>query len=92
MAQRQAVSLNIKNPEVHKAAARLARLNGTTITAAVLDALRAELQRKESTRNATNEIRRMEEFARRITAMPLLDTRSDDEILGYGPEGYLIGD
>jgi hypothetical protein len=34
----------------------------------------------------------MREFARRVSALPLLDARSADEILGYGPEGYLIGD
>jgi hypothetical protein len=34
----------------------------------------------------------MREFTRRVSAMPLLDPRSDDEILGYGPEGDLSGD
>jgi antitoxin VapB len=89
--KQQAVSLNIKNPEVHHAAARLAELQGTTITAAVLNAVRAELSRCETHYSKRNEVQRMEEFARRISALPLLDTRSDDEILGYGPEGYLIG-
>ena len=84
-------SLNIKNPEVQRAAARLAELQGTTITAAVLNAVRAELSRREAHHGARNEVQRMEEFARRISALPLLDTRSEDEILGYGPEGYLIG-
>ena len=86
-----AVSLNIKNPEVTKAAARLAALQGTTVTAAVLNALRAELQRLESSQRQSNEIRQMKEFANRISSLPLLDGRSDDEILGYAPEGYLIG-
>jgi hypothetical protein len=34
----------------------------------------------------------MREFARRVSALPLLDVRSADEILGYGSEGYLVGD
>ena len=84
-------SLNIKNPEVQRAAARLAELQGTTITAAVLNAVRAELIRREAHQRARNEVQRMEECARRISALPLLDTRSEDAILGYGPEGYLIG-
>ena len=84
-------SLNVKNPEVQRAAARLAELQGTTITAAVLNAVRAELSRREAHHRTRNEVHRMEEFARRISALPLLDTRSEDEILGYGPEGYLIG-
>jgi len=90
--KKQSVSLNIKNPEVHEAASRLAQMNGVTITAAVLDALRAELSRQERHRREGNEEQRMREFTRRVSAMPLLDPRSDDEILGYGPEGTLNGD
>ena len=89
---KNAVSLNIKNPEVYQAASRLAKMNGTTITAAVLDAVRAELSRQERHRSKGNEVQRMREFTRRVSAMPLLDARSDDEILGYGPEGHLSGD
>ena len=72
-------------------AARLAQLQGTTLTAAVLNAVRAELSRREAHHRTRNEVQRMEEFARRISALPLLDNRSEDEILGYGPEGYPIG-
>lgn len=89
---KQAVSLNIKNPEVYEAAVRLAKLQDTTITAAVLNAVRAELGRQNSRRRADNEVQRMRAFAHRISALPLLDVRSADEILGYGPEGYLVGD
>jgi antitoxin VapB len=89
---RKPVSLNIKNPEVYEAAARLSKLQGTTITAAVLKAVQSALEREEGRRRAGNEIQRMEAAARRITALPLLDGRSADEILGYGPEGYLVGD
>jgi len=89
---KNAVSLNIKNPEVYQAASRLAKMNGTTITAAVLDAVRAELSRQERQRGKGNEVQRMREFTRRVSDMPLLDARSDDEILGYGPEGHLSGD
>ena len=90
--KKQAVSLNIKNPEVYEAAARLARLQDTTITAAVLNAVRAELGRQNSRRRTDNEVERMREFAHRISALPLLDRRSADEILGYGPEGNVVGD
>jgi antitoxin VapB len=86
------VSLNIKNPEVYELAARLAELQGTTITAAVLHALRSELARCRPRRGRADEISRMEVYSRRISSMPLLDTRSEDEILGYGPGGYPGGD
>ncbi len=41
--------------------------------------------------NTADEVRRMEEVARRVAAMPVLDSRAEDEILGYGPEGYPVG-
>jgi hypothetical protein len=56
------------------------------------NAVCAELDRQNSRRRAGNEVERMREFARRISALPLLDGRSADEILGYGPEGYLVDD
>ena len=84
--KKQSVSLNIKSPKVYEAAARLAKLQGTTITAAVLKAVRAELGRHDSRRRADSEVLRMRDYARRISAMPLLDARSSDEILGYGAE------
>lgn len=86
------VTLNIKNQQVHDAAAKLARLQGTTITQAVLNALNAELQRSQRRLTVEEEISRMEMASRRVAALPLLDSRSDDEILGYGAEGYLVGD
>jgi len=86
------VSVNIKNPEVYDAAARLAQLQGTTITAAVLNALRAELSREDVRRHASQEVQRMKEFAHRVAAMPVLDARTEEGILGYGPEGFLGGD
>ena len=57
-----------------------------------LNTVRAEPSRQNSRRRAGNEVERMREFARRVSALPLLDARSADEILGYGPEGYLVGD
>jgi hypothetical protein len=60
--------------------------------AAVVHADRAQPGRRNSWRRADNEVERMREFARRISALPLLDVRPADEILGYGPEGYLVGD
>src|SRR5580700_8962105 len=40
-------SLNIKSVEAHSIAVRLAKLQGTTISAAVIQALRAELRRQQ---------------------------------------------
>ena len=42
------MSLNIKNPEAHALAARLAKLTGETMTEAVTEALRERLERIEN--------------------------------------------
>lgn len=88
---RTPVSLNIKSKQVHDAAAKLARLQGTTITTAVLKALLAELDRCEHQISVEEEVRRMERVSNRVAALQLLDARSNDEILGYGKKGFLIG-
>ena len=72
-------------------ATRLAKLKGTTITQAVSHALKEELRREQRRYRPDDEVARMEEFARRLARLPVLDHRSEDEILGYGPGGYPDG-
>jgi hypothetical protein len=88
---KQAVSLNIKSKEVHAMATRLAKLQGTSITQAVLRALKEELRRQQRRVHPSEEVARMEAFSRRLSHLPILDRRSEDEILGYGPGGYPNG-
>jgi antitoxin VapB len=88
---KQAVSLNIKSKEVHAMATRLAKLRGTSITQAVLGALKEELRRQQRRVPVSDEVARMEAFSRRLSRLPILDRRSEDEILGYGPGGYPDG-
>jgi antitoxin VapB len=45
------MALNIKNPEVHRLAAELARLRDVSVTQAVLDAVQHELAREKGRRN-----------------------------------------
>lgn len=85
-------SLNVRHPEIRAIATRLAKLQGTTITRAVLLALKEELRRQQRRARPSDEITRMEEFSRRLARLPVLDKRSEDEILGYGPGGYPNGD
>jgi antitoxin VapB len=91
MSGRNRVSLNIKSQEVYSAAIRLARLQGTTITGAVLGALQEALLREDRRKRPQDEIARMEEISRRVAALPVIDVRSEDEILGYGSAGFPDG-
>jgi antitoxin VapB len=85
------VALNIKNEETEKLARELARRRGQGITEVLTDVLRREVER-ERRRLRPDEIearmRRIDEIVKRYNSLPLLDTRSDDEIIGYNEQGH----
>lgn len=78
--------LNIKDTETDQLARRLAAATGETVTAAVRNALREKLDRlpKKDSRGLVDEVRAIGE---RCAALPDLDRRSADEILGYDEHG-----
>lgn len=79
--------LNIKNPEADELARRLSRVTGQSITTAVTVALREQLRRVEGRTAAPSLAADLMEIGRRCAAYPVLDGRSDDEILGYNEFG-----
>ncbi|MFM2045559.1 MAG: hypothetical protein RLY86_4135 [Pseudomonadota bacterium] len=83
------MALNIKSAEAEQAVRRLVELTGESITEAVTRAARERAERLEAERLAKDEARRAEIMAiiRRIQAMPILDDRPEDEILGYNEIG-----
>lgn len=81
------MALNIKHPEADRLARELAEKTGENLTEAVLTALRERLERevgRRHTHGLREDIERMQE---RISRLPLLDHRSDAEILGYDEQG-----
>jgi antitoxin VapB len=80
------MALSIKHPEADRLARELARETGEGITEAVLAALRERLARVKR-RRGPSLADELAEIARRTAAMPIRDSRSPDEILGYGPDG-----
>jgi antitoxin VapB len=86
-----AMALNIKNAETERLARELARRRGTGITEAVTHALRNEVERerKKPRRESEEEfVRRIREISEEVAKLPVLDDRSDDEILGYNEQGH----
>lgn len=81
------MALNIRNQEAERLAAELARQTGETKTEAVTKALRDRLARVRRDRSKRRLADELEEIARHCAGLPLLDTRSDDEILGYDERG-----
>lgn len=79
--------LNIRNPETERLAAELARRTGETKTEAVTRALRERLARLRRARARRRLADELEEIARHCAALPVLDRRTPDEILGYDDQG-----
>ncbi len=80
-------SLNIKDQRTHELARRLATLTGESLTEAVRIALQERLRRIESKHRRPNLVDRLNEIARHCGSLPIRDTRSEDEILGYNADG-----
>ena len=75
------MSLNIKNASVYNAARRLAQLSGETMTQAVGNAIEERLDRLNRQRNQAKIAAKLLLIGRDCAALPLLDSRSPDEIL-----------
>lgn len=84
------MALSIKNRELEEVSRELARITGKPITEALLVGAKRELERQKQIRSFVHkddvwaEIRKIQEA---VAALPTLDERSDDEILGYNEKG-----
>lgn len=81
------MALNIKSPEADRLARTLADATGESLTEAVSTALRERLERVQGRKRALGLREEIERIQARIAQLPKLDSRSDDEILGYDEHG-----
>jgi antitoxin VapB len=81
------MSLSIRNEEAERLAREVARETGETITQAILRSLEERLMRVTGRRLARDLVQEMLSIGGRCAALPDLDTRGADEILGYGDDG-----
>ena len=81
------MQLNIKNDETYQLAAELAELTGETLTDTVTIALRERLDRVKRRRANRSLVDELDEIALHCASLPVLDARSDEDILGYDEHG-----
>jgi antitoxin VapB len=81
------MALSIKNPEAERLARELAKRTGETLSDAVVNSLQERLQRVTGRRSPTALADQLDEIAKRCAGLPVLDARSEDEILGYDEKG-----
>jgi antitoxin VapB len=79
--------LNIKNSEADELARRLAHRTRKGITEVVIEALREKLTREEGRMSVPSLASEILEIGRHCASLPNLDTRTDEEILGYNERG-----
>jgi len=81
------MAMSLKNPRAEALAREVARETGESLTQAIVRALEERLERLRGRRAAPDVAREIIRVAERCQALPDLDRRSADEILGYGPDG-----
>jgi antitoxin VapB len=81
------MAINIKDSETDNLAREVAKRAGETITVAVRKALQERLQRLAGRSAAPAKRDKLYEILSRVDALPKLDSRTDDEILGYDERG-----
>jgi antitoxin VapB len=80
------MALNIKNPEADRLAKQLAQATGESLTEAVLNTLRERLVR-ETARKDEQVLERLREIQERFSELPVLDSRTPDDLSGYDENG-----
>ena len=81
------MGISIKNDEAERLARELARETGESLTTAIRRALEERLARVEGRRTPADKLALARTVLRRVDALPVLDTRPPDEILGYDERG-----
>lgn len=80
------MAFSIKNDEADQLARDLVAVTGESLTEAVTIALRERLARQQRATGGTR-LRRIMQHADAFARLPVLDSRSADEILGYDRSG-----
>ena len=81
------MALSIKDRDVDRLARQLARMTGESITEAVHVAVRDRLEREQRRRGKTIDRTRIDQIVAQLAAIPVIDDRSADELIGYDEHG-----
>jgi antitoxin VapB len=81
------MGISIKNDRAERLARELARETGESLTTAITRALEERLARLDGRRSPADKLALARTVLRRMDALPVLDDRSPDEIMGYDEHG-----
>jgi antitoxin VapB len=82
------MALSIKSPEADRLARQLAAATGETITVAIVVAMRERLERQQRKQEDHQKlIADLMAIADHCASLPVLDSRTEDEIMGWDENG-----
>jgi antitoxin VapB len=81
------MALSIKSMEAERLAREIAAKTGESLTDAIRKALEERLDRLRNQRRSQILASQLDEILRRVDQLPVLDSRSPEEILGYDEHG-----
>jgi antitoxin VapB len=81
------MALSIKSMEAERLAREIAAKTGDTLTGAIQKSLEERLERLKQQRRSQILTGQLDEILRRVDQLPVLDSRTPDEILGYDEHG-----
>ena len=81
------MAISIENPETERLALQVAQETGEPVELAIQRSLQKRLEQLPQRRRAGLVKEKLEEILRQVDALPTLDDRPEDEILGYDREG-----
>ena len=79
--------LSIKNDATERLARQVASETGESLTEAIQKALEERWDRLRAKRRGRLLAVQLEDLLRRVDALPTLDSRAEDDILGYDEHG-----
>ena len=81
------MALSIKSVEAERLAREIAAKTGESLTDAIRNALEERLDRLRNQRRSQILASQLEEILHRVDQLPVLDSHSPEEILGYDEHG-----
>jgi len=83
------MALNIENPQAERLAHEVAQETGETLAQVIIHALEERLEKLRGRKTRPGTVEVILEISRRCSALPDLDPRNSEQILGYDESGML---
>jgi antitoxin VapB len=81
------MAISIRNPKAEELAREVAAESGENLTQAIIHALEERLLRLRGRKTIEDLVEEIMKISERCSALPQLDDRTSEEILGYNSKG-----